>query len=235
VTAALLVALVACCGSKRQEKHADHVEAPVTLNKLDPHNDAAAWCVTKGVAALGARVDDPTVRAVARGSGGDAASVTFTFVGQSTQTRALASGQLRRQIGLKLRAENGCNLIYVMWRLDPKPFIEVSVKRNPGMRTNEECGANGYTKLKRPDERGDLPDLEAGSTHTLRAAIEGDELTAWVDDKLMWRGALPDEARELKGPAGVRSDNLAFDLVAFAAPAGNGPMPEVKCVGEESD
>ena len=228
------MAAVACCGSKKHDR-VDEVKTPVTINKLDPGKDAASWCVTKGVAALGARVDEPTVRAVARGSGGDAAAVTFTFHGQSTQTRALASGQLRRQIGVKLRAENGCNLIYAMWRLDPKPQIEVSVKRNPGMRTNEECGANGYTKLKKPDERGDLPDLASGATHTLRAAIAGDELTVWVDDRVMWRGALPDEARDLHGPAGVRSDNMAYDLVAFAAPAGSGPQPDVKCVGEESD
>jgi hypothetical protein len=230
-----MLVLLAACRNKREEKHTDEVTAPVTITKLDPAKDSAKWCVTKGVAALGARVDDPTVRAVARGSGGDAASITFTYRGVSTQTRALASGQLRRQVGVKLRAENGCNLVYVMWRLDPKPQLEVSVKRNAGKRTNEECGTEGYTKLKKPDEKHDLPELLDGATHTLRAAIGGDELTAWIDDQVVWRGALPDEARELRGPAGLRSDNMAFDLVAFAAPAGTGPLPDVKCVGEESD
>jgi hypothetical protein len=63
-----------------------------------------------------------------------------------------------------------------------------------------------------------VPALEVGATHTLRAEIHGDELTAWIDDEIAWRGTLPDSARDLVGPAGLRSDNLAFDVVDFRAP-----------------
>ena len=38
---------------------------------------------------------------------------------------------------------------------------------------------------------------------------------------MVWRGTLPAAARDLAGPAGLRSDNLAFDLVSFQAPAGD--------------
>jgi hypothetical protein len=138
--------------------------------------------------------------------------------GRTEQTRALASGQRRRQLGLKLRAGDGCNLVYVMWRLDPRPALEVSVKSNPGARTTRECGARGYTRIK-PASRAPLPPLDDGAEHELRAAIEGDTLVASVDGRVVWRGRLPEAARALSGPAGLRSDNLAFELVDFEAPA----------------
>ncbi len=193
------------------------------------------FCVTKG--ALGARiesglpVDVPTMRLIAPGTNGESASMTFWFRGDTSDKKALASGAERRQLGLKLRAANGCNLVYVMWRLDPKPKLEVSVKSNPGMRTHEDCGANGYIKVKPDDKPLPVPALRIGATHTLRAEIKGDALTAWIDDAIAWTGSLPEEARALEGPAGVRSDNLAFDLVELLAP----PGPEAACKTKEGD
>lgn len=203
--------------------------------KLEPISDAL--CVTKGSATLKGQVDDPTVRAVAPATHGDAAALTFTYRGYSATKRELASGQERHQLGLKLRAQNGCNLVYVMWRLENKqgvPFVEVSVKRNPGQRTHAQCGTDGYTKIKpvKDSSLALVPVLTAGATHTLRAAIAGDELRAWIDDKLVWRGTLPDSARDLVGPAGLRSDNLAYDLVGFAAPAGE---VKTRCTPAEGD
>lgn len=185
---------------------------PVKLAAFAPD----ALCVTKGKIAS-ARVTEPTVRAIATSSSGEGASLTFVFRGDSARTRELASGEARRQLGLKLRARNGCNLIYVMWRLDPKPKLEVSVKLNPGMVTHRDCGADGYTKVK-PHHAELPPELAPGATHTLRAEISGDELVAWIDDAVVWRGTLPETARTLAGPAGLRSDNLAFDLVELRAP-----------------
>ena len=185
--------------------------APVKLAAIGTES----LCVTKGRIAS-TRITEPTVRAVATTSTGDGAALTFLFRGDSARTRELANGDARRQIGLKLRAANGCNLVYVMWRLDPKPKVEVSVKWNPGMATHGECGADGYTKVKAQHAEGP-PGLEVGSTHTLRAEIHGDELTAWIDDTVAWRGALPETARSLSGPAGLRSDNLALDVVEFRA------------------
>jgi hypothetical protein len=229
--AVVLLALAACTGNKTQAAPSERVSG-----KLEPITDAL--CVTKGTVATNAPVTEPTVRAVALGSSGEAASMTFTYRGHSAKVRELASGQERHQLGLKLRAQNGCNLVYVMWRLESKqgiPIVDVSVKRNPGQRSNEQCGTDGYTKIKpQKDKYALVPVLGAGEKHTLRAAITGDELRAWIDDKLVWRGTLPDSARDLVGPAGIRSDNLAYDLVAFAASAGDkGTAP--KCKTEEGD
>jgi hypothetical protein len=105
-----------------------------------------------------------------------------------------------------------------MWRLDPKPHLEVALKRNRGARTHGECGARGYTKLE-AIRREKLPVLAAGVPHELRAEIEGDAILAWVDSKLVWRGKLPAEARELSGPVGLRSDNLSFELTSVSVDA----------------
>ena len=192
-----------------------------------------AICVTKGDVA-DAAIRQPTVRAFARGSHGDAAALTFTFGGDADQARALANGELRRQMGVKLRAQDSCNVVYVMWRLDPKPKLEVSVKANPGKRTHEECGADGYTKI-RPVRSHPLPELEVGSTHTLRAEIVGDDLHAWIDGALVWSGSLPAEARAISGPAGMRSDNVKLDNLALAAPHAGGGGAATECKKTEHD
>jgi hypothetical protein len=175
-----------------------------------------ALCVTKGAIANGA-ILEPTVRALAIGSHGEAAQLTFTYRGRSESVRGLASGQLRRQLGLKLRAANGCNVVYVMWRLDPEPKLEVSVKHNPGMRTHEECGANGYHKVK-PARAEPVPPLTPGRTYVVRAQIRGDDLSVWIDGNLTWNGELPEIARELSGPAGLRTDNVHLDGIELLAP-----------------
>jgi len=174
-------------------------------------------CVTKGSVDRGdvLAVRDPTVRAFARGSSGDAVSMRFLFRGDSAKTRALSSGQLRRQLGLKLRAANGCNVVYVMWRLDPKSMIEVSVKSNPGMRTSRECGAEGYTKVKPMTA---APRLEPGARHTLAAEIVGDELIATIDGQLAWRGALPPIARDIHGRVAKRHTCASATLIEKWSP-----------------
>src|SRR6185312_5066309 len=132
-------------------------------------------CVTRGAIAKAA-ITEPTVRAVATNAAGDAAQLSFTFKGDAQTSRALANGQDRRQVGLKLRAQDGCNVVYVMWPLDPKPKLDVSVKRNPSKPTHEECGADGYTKVKPTRRVPPPPELISGATHTLRAEIQGDDL-----------------------------------------------------------
>src|SRR5262249_21498892 len=147
-------------------------------------------CVTKGSVSAAdglLRVATPTTRAVAPGAVGDSAGLRFTYHGQTDEVRPLASGQIRHQLGLKLRAADGCNLVYVMWRMEPKPFIEVSVKRNPGKHTHAECGANGYTKVK-PARSKPVPGFDEGVSHTLEAAIDGDTLVAKVDGDVVWEG-----------------------------------------------
>lgn len=222
---ALVLALAGCAGTRTEAAPRDRTPS------IDVSPVAAdALCVTHGELANGA-VAVPTLRGVALGASGDAAQLTFTYRGESADSRALASGDLRRQIGLKLRAQNSCNVIYVMWRLPDRPGappkLDVSVKRNPRATTHEDCGAHGYTKV-RPYKKIPALAFERGTTHTLRAEIVGDELSAWIDGTLRWQGRLPDEARSLTGPAGLRSDNVQFDLVELAAPAHDGARPACK-------
>ncbi len=223
-----------------------HVEGVAAADRLDqqespvvklPSIAKESLCVTKGAARIGERVTQPTMRAFAHETSGEAAALTFTYRGETEHARALASGQERRQLGLKLRAANGCNLVYVMWRLDPKPKLDISIKYNPGMATHQECGASGYTKVA-PVEHIAVPPLVVGETHTLHAEIAGDQLTVWIDAQPSWRGSLPEHARELSGPAGLRSDNLAFDLVAFSAPRSSftsHASVDRRCREEDSD
>jgi hypothetical protein len=170
------------------------------------------WCVTSERPAR--------LRAVAPGSDGDDAELRFTYRGPSAVEEALASGLPRRQIGLKLRAADACNLLYVMWRLEPEPKIVVSVKRNPDQRTSRECGNHGYRNLK-PRAGNQPPPLTAGTPHTLRATITGKTLRVLADGALAWEAELDDDTLSLRGPAGLRWDNGQFDAYLRARPGGS--------------
>lgn len=227
-SALLLVAFafaLAACGGNRTEAAPRNHKPTIELASVATSD----VCVTKG-ALTDASIAEPTMRGYARGFGGDAAALTFTYRGETFETRELAGGQARRQLGLKLRAQDSCNVVYVMWRLDPTPKLDVSVKFNALKKTHEECGADGYTKV-RPHKKTFVPAFEYGKTHTLRAEIVGDELYAWVDDQLRFQGTLPETARVIHGPAGVRSDNVKFDLVSLSAPKGEGTPPPCKREG----
>lgn len=213
---ALLLACAACTGTRTEAAPTVTAERAPTLALAPVARDAL--CLTRG-ALVKSVIEQPTMRGYARGAGGDAAQLTFTYRGESTESRALASGDVRRQIGLKLRAQDSCNVIYVMWRLDPRPKIDVSIKANAGKAAHEQCGADGYTKV-RSRAKYFVPAYEHGSTHTLRAEIAGDDILAWIDGRLVFQGRLPDAARSISGPAGLRSDNIAFDLVELSAPSG---------------
>jgi hypothetical protein len=221
---ALAVAHVACKNGRAEER-ARKALAKVAIADAGPAGELSAAspdavCITRGTRAFdGGRmtINEPTVRVVAPASHGDAAALRFTFNGDSDEKAALASGQVRRQLGLKLRAADGCNLVYVMWRLDPTPFVEVSTKINPGDHTNDDCGTQGYTKIKAVRSEP-APPLRTGTSHTLAAEIIGDELTARIDDAIVWRGRLPDDARALDGVAGFRTDNVAIDAELLVAP-----------------
>ncbi len=153
-------------------------------------------------------VTEPKVRAVLRQGGGDAAEARFVYLGPTDETTALGSGDVRQQLGLKLRAVDGCNLVYVMWRFAPESKIAVSVKLNPGQSTHDECGNGGYTQVAYID----LPPVTPGEEHVLRARVDGRELTVWADDAEVWRGELAEAVAGLGGHVGFRSDNARFEM-----------------------
>jgi hypothetical protein len=160
------------------------------------------------------RVEVPKLRAVVPSSTSSVAELRFTYLGPTKSQPALASGERRQQVGLKLRALDGCNVAYVMWRLAPKPGLVVSVKSNPKHHTSDDCGNRGYTTVD-PRENASVPLIEPGDTHVLRAELDGLSLHVLVDGALVWSGELPSKAVASKGPVGLRTDNGRFELELF--------------------
>jgi len=191
-------------------------------------------CVTRGALLSGGQVNAATFRAVAAGTSGDDVGLEFVYEARATDPLALASGQVRRQLGLKLRAADGCNLVYVMWRLDPRPQLEVSTKINPGSRTHAQCGVRGYQKLS-PSYESRIPALVRGGRHWMYAQIVGDDLFAWVNGELAWRGSMPQEARYIAGPAGVRSDNVAYRMITMWGTPGQTGADMPRCLVDGED
>jgi hypothetical protein len=62
-----------------------------------------------------------------------------------------------------------------------------------------------------------VPELQAGSSHTLRTAIHERDLQVRVDGQLMWEGSIPSEAMALDGPSGLRSDNVHVQFEMLVA------------------
>ena len=160
-------------------------------------------------------IADPNVRAVAPHSDGKMAELIFTYRGRSSKVRPLASGEVREQLGLKLVAGNGCNLIYVMWRLGSQNRIMVSTKTNPGDYQSEDCGNGGYTNVV-PDYAPTVAAPRKGATHALRAVLQEDgQLRVTVNRTLVWRGKVPWKKLRLDGPAGLRSDNVELRVASM--------------------
>jgi hypothetical protein len=177
---------------------------------------AARFCPTSGrVQALSAttlRVDAPEMRGVVPGDRSASAELEVVYRGSSTQVAPLADGEMRRQVGLKLRAHATCNVVYVMWQVEPAPGVHVSVKYNPGQSTHAQCRDQGYLNLPPTAGAAPAPALRLGEHHVLRAEIDAGVLTVSADQQTVWRGRLPPQSFSFDGPVGVRSDNGVFDL-----------------------
>jgi hypothetical protein len=139
------------------------------------------------------------------------AAIAFTYLGPTPDEVPLASGELRRQIGLKLRASDTCNVVYVMWHVAPTRGIHVSVKSNPGQRRHDECGDRGYETVE-GRVVAELPAIVPGARHAFAVRIERSDLNVTVDGRPVWEGTLPPSAFAFDGPPGIRSDNAAFDV-----------------------
>lgn len=211
-----LFALVGAAGlaatAGLQARAAPGERAPTALAPLE----AAGLQVTLGT--LGRRgsdllVESPKFRAVALRGRTPEAALSFTLLGNTEAIAPLASGELRRQLGLKLLAADGCNLVYVMWRIDPRPGIVVSIKRNPGATTHAACGAGGYRNM-RPQRVVPVGRPEPGRRHLLAARLRQERLEVEVDGKVVWEGRLGGAISGFDGPVGLRTDNVrvAFQL-----------------------
>jgi hypothetical protein len=200
--------------------------------------DRDELCVTNGVVSekQGGElaIDTPSSRAVVRNverSEDQVAEIHFRYLGPSETDKPLASGELRRQIGLKLQAEDTCNLVYAMWHIAPDARIVVSVKRNAAMHTHAQCGARGYAFIT-PQSRIDPAPILPGEVNTLRADLHGTDLAVTANGKLAWRGRLGSALPS--GPMGFRTDNVQviLDYNVGAAGTSRGPKHQGRPVSD---
>ena len=197
-----------------------------SFSRVDPRD----LCVTNGAISIDPdgriAIDTASSRAVLRLASMQAAEIRFRYLGPTAESKPLASGEMRRQAGLKLRAQDTCNLLYVMWHFEPDSRIGVSIKRNRGMHTHAECDAHGYTNIK-PLHEVAVDRVVPGQSHTLRAELNGTALRVFADNRLAWEGDVGTTVNEFDGPVGLRTDNarIVFDYFARGVMAGAKPAP----------
>jgi hypothetical protein len=157
----------------------------------------------------------PKLRATVPSSVGREARLEFKFLGSTPEPVALASGVVREQIGLKLFARDSCNVVYVMWRFGARPSIVASAKANPGTQ-HSECRNRGYRTL-RPIWAAPVEVPVVGSVHALWARIDAGVIEVRIDDRPVLRAAYEPGSIPPIGEAGLRSDNVRFELLEFDA------------------
>jgi hypothetical protein len=193
--------------------------APASMSP--PHRVSRAdLCVTEGtIDELSAphrlSVDSPKMRAYVNAQPVQSIEARFSYLGATTHDIPLGSGTMRRQFGLKLRAQDACNLVYAMWRIEPESKLVVSVKENPGQHLSAECGNRGYRNIK-PQRSAPTPKLRPGEAHTLRAEMTPTTMNIYIDETLAWQGPLSPDVLKWDERVGIRSDNVRvqFDLTA---------------------
>lgn len=199
----------------------DAAEGSAELIPISPNELVASSGSIRATSATGFEIHSPVLRAELGTEPRPAAEIAFVYRGPSQEEEPLTSGELRRQIGIKLRAQNTCNVVYVMWHIEPSTGLRVSVKSNPGQSLHSECGDAGYVFLE-PAASKPVRLIGIGEHHVLRAAISDEELRVTADGIESWAGRLPDAAFGFDGPVGLRSDNGDFE-VELRAPSGGEP------------
>jgi hypothetical protein len=184
-------------------------------------------CITEGALEELKRsrlaVTVPKMRAFVAAATTPVVEARLTYLGATRAEARLGSGEMRRQFGLKLRAENACNLVYAMWRIEPESKLVVSIKRNPGMNSSSECGNRGYRNIK-PRRWSAVPRLSPGDSHTLSAGMKRSEMRVSIDGNVVWEGDLGPEVLSFDGPVGVRTDNGRFEFEFLVGKIG-APIP----------
>jgi hypothetical protein len=196
----------------------------------------ANLCVTEGtIEELPGRrlsVSVPKMRAYVNAYTQPVAEVRFTHLGSTGNEAPLASGEMRRQFGLKLHAQDACNLVYAMWRIEPESKLVVTVKSNPGDHSSAQCGNRGYQNIK-PRRSVPVPTLSSGDTHVLRAQMNGAEMQVFADNSLVWEGSVGQDALAFDGPVGIRSDNARLQIALRTGKPLTDKAPG--CRGQESE
>jgi hypothetical protein len=205
-----------------------------------PHTVShAELCVTEGTidelpATSAFIVDSPKMRAYVNAKPVQSIEARFTYLGATSHDVALGSGAMRRQFGLKLRAQDACNLVYAMWRIEPESKLVISVKENPGQHTSAECGNRGYRNIK-PQRAAPIPQLRPGDVHTLRAVMTPTAMNIYIDTTLAWQSPLGSEDLKWDERVGIRSDNVRVQFELRTGPLASGIAHSQDCKSEPAE
>lgn len=155
------------------------------------------------------------MRAVDTSSDGNIGLLQIIYHGLSSVVKPQANGDVRSQVGLKLRSANPCNLLYVMWRIYPEEVISISRKANPNLETSLECGAGGYTRVVPLFPVPGHATLRNGERRYFGAEIVEDSvLNVYIDNELTRSIDLNADIEtqrfltNTQGVSGIRSDNV---------------------------
>lgn len=235
-----ILAFVICASCAFAQKASGPALQRIDRNDLCVTNGAVSM-LSNGRLAIGTPSSRAVVRATTENMTDQVAEIRFRYMGPTQTTKPLASGEARRQIGLKLRAANTCNLIYAMWHIEPDAAVAVSIKSNVGMHTHEQCRAGGYVNFS-AQRRVDLPPIRPDEIHTLRAELHGNELTVSADGKVAWQGIFGNELASMDGPPGFRTDNGRFEFEYYTdrptrslLQAQRGQPAPGRCVASDGD
>lgn len=194
-----------------------------------------AICVTTGDMAAEPDgrylIESSASRAVVRDGDDDYVGIVFEYLGPSKAESALASGDVRRQLGLKLQAQDSCNVIYVMWPVDGARELVVTSKVNRGQSAHAQCGVKGYQALTPLKSRPVAP-IVVGQPRRLEASIDKRMLAVHVDGQLVWRGDAGPRTADLFGYPGLRTDNVRMRFAWLVEPddeAPGRPKPRLHC------
>ena len=151
---------------------------------------------TNGV--IGYSVETPTSRADIPSHSGENLEIKVRYLGPTDQKEYFANGTYQEQVGIKLRSVNGCNVVYIMRRINPNPSISLSIKSNPGVTTV--CGDKGYTMIKSIL----VPAPKIGEEFTLAGSFNQNIVTIKLNNQELFTSEVPIVT---KGDAGIRTDN----------------------------
>ena len=216
------------------------LDAAMVVQAREKPVEASSVCVTNGVVenrqGRSFEINSPSSRAIVKGANDSRGALRFEYLGPTTKDAPLASGLMRRQLGIKLRAEDSCNVIYVMWSIEPEQGLIITMKMNTGKSTHAECGVKGYKKLEPTMQKAIAP-IKIGEPRTLSAELDGSVLKVNVDGERAWEGETLASAAKMYGYTGIRTDNvrIKFDWIADDDTSVSGPrargraVPAVSC------
>lgn len=167
-------------------------------------------------------VNHPEVRGVRNGAWHPRARLQFHYQGPSDVRIPSGSGLIFEQIGIQLRAQNTCNVLYIMWRIEPAEQVLVKLKSNPGQSRHEECENRGYQTLAAIPLGPLQITAKDRALHQLQAEVTLTKnccaCSIGADARPLWTGEVDFQLiSEINGPAGFRTDNGQFEFQHFVA------------------